>query len=117
MHELGVVFEIIKMVDRVAVEQNLDEIDTIVLEVGELASVVPIYLEECFPAATYNRPRFENTKLKIDIIPGEAKCYQCGNVFNVIMNKGYCPECNSFEKELISGKEFMIKEIVVKEVE
>lgn len=116
MHELGIVFEIIKTVEKVAIEQKLDEIDTIVLEVGELSSIVPMYLEECFPAAIDNRARFKDTKLKIEIILGEGKCLQCGKVFNVIKNKGYCPECNSFEKELLSGREFIIKEIHIKDV-
>jgi len=116
MHELGIVFEIIKTVESVAVEQNLDEIDTIVLEVGELSSIVPMYLEECFPAAIDNRPRFKDTKLKIEIILGVGKCLQCGKVFNIVENKGYCPECNSFEKELLRGSEFIIKEIFIKDI-
>ena len=116
MHELGVVFEIIKTVEKVAIEQNIEEIDTIVMEVGELSSIVPMYLEECFPAAIDNRLRFKNTKLKIEIIPGEAKCLQCSKVFNVVENKGYCPECNSFDKELLRGREFIIKEIFIKDI-
>jgi hydrogenase nickel incorporation protein HypA/HybF len=116
MHELGIVFEIIKTVEKLAVEQNLDEIDTIVLEVGELCSIVPMYLEECFPAAIDNRPHFTDTKLKLEIIPGEAKCLQCSNIFNVVANKGYCPQCDSFDKELLRGQEFIIKEILIKDL-
>lgn len=115
MHELGIVFELIKTVEKVAIEQNIDEVDTIVMQVGELSSIVPMYLEECFPAAIYNVPRFKDTKLKLEIIPGEAKCLECSNIFNVVKNKGYCPKCNSFDKELISGREFLIKEIIVKQ--
>lgn len=115
MHELGVVFEVIKTVEKVAVEQNIKEIDTIVLEVGELCAVVPSYLEECFPAAIDKNPRFKDSKLKLEIISGVAKCDECGKVFNVVENKGYCPECNCFDKELLSGREFTIKEIFIKE--
>ena len=113
MHELGIVFELIKTVEKVAIEHYIDEVDTIVLQVGELSSIVPMYLEECFPAAIHDNPRFKDTKLNIEIIPGEAKCLECSNVFNVVKNKGYCPKCNSFEKELLSGREFIIKEILV----
>ena len=42
-----------------------------------------------------------------------AKCRACGEVFNVIANEGYCPKCNSFDKDLLAGREFMIKEILV----
>ncbi len=115
MHELGIVFEVVRMVEQVAEEQNLPDIDTIVLQVGELCGVIPIYLDECWPAAIDKRPKFQNTKLKLDVVPGMAKCQKCGKVFNVIANEGYCPDCNSFDKDLLSGREFMIKEIIVPE--
>ena len=34
----------------------------------------------------------------------------------IIDNEGYCPKCNSFEKDILSGREFLIKEILVPEV-
>ena len=51
MHELSVVYEIIKAVDKVAVENQLSFVESIVLEVGEVSTIVPHYLQECFPAA------------------------------------------------------------------
>lgn len=42
MHELGIVFEVVKLVEQVAVEQQLPAVDTIVLQVGELCGVIPI---------------------------------------------------------------------------
>lgn len=117
MHELGIVFEVVKVVEQVAVEQNLPAVDTIVLQVGELCGVIPVYLDECWPAAIDKKPYFKNTKLKLDVVPGMAKCRNCGEVFNVIANEGYCPKCNSFDKDLLSGRGFMIKEILVPEDE
>ncbi len=111
MHELGVVFQVIKAVDKVADEAGVDQIGAIVLQIGELSSMIPIYVEKCFPAAIDKKPRYEYTKLEIEIIPGEAKCNDCGEVFNVKQYEGYCPECNSFDKELITGSEFILKEI------
>lgn len=72
MHELGIVFEVVKVVEQVAVEQNLPAVDTIVLQVGELCGVIPVYLDECWPAAIDKKPYFKNTKLKLDIVPGMA---------------------------------------------
>lgn len=117
MHELGIVFEVVKVVEQVAVEQNLPAVDTIVLQVGELCGVIPVYLDECWPAAIDKKPYFKNTKLKLDVVPGMAKCRNCGEVFNVIAYEGYCPKCKSFDKDLLSGREFMIKEILVPEDE
>lgn len=117
MHELGIVFEIVRTVENVVKEQDLPAVDTIVLQVGELCGVIPVYLDECWPAAIDKKPYFKNTKLKLDVVPGVARCQKCGEVFNVIANEGYCPKCKSFDKDLLSGREFMIKEILVPEDE
>ena len=112
MHELGIVFEVIRTVEDIAKEQSLTQIAGITLSIGELSLIVPQYIEECFPAAIDGKPMFADTKLVINVIPGEAKCKDCGTIFNVIAQKGYCPNCNSFDKEVVSGKEFLIEEIL-----
>ncbi len=115
MHELGLVFEIVKTIENVVSDQEIPSVDTVVLDVGELSGVIPIYLEECWPAAIDKRPYFKDTKLKLNVIPGMAKCHECGEVFNVIAFEGFCPKCKSFDKDVLSGREFMIKEILVPE--
>lgn len=112
MHELGIVFEILRVVGEVAEREGVEKVDAIVLEVGEVGSVVPEFLQECFPAAAERDPRFEKTELRIEVIPGVAKCAACGTAYGIVKNNGYCPACGNFEKELVSGREFNIKEIL-----
>ncbi len=112
MHELGLVFEVVKTVERVAKEENVSSVRSITLQVGELSLVIPSYLEDCFPAAIDKKPLFADTELVIETIPGMARCDKCGKEFNVIINEGYCPECKSFDKTILSGREFLIKEIL-----
>ena len=111
MHELGVVIEVVKTVEKVAIENNLTKIESIVLQIGELSSMIPKYIESCYPAAVSNT-RLENTKLEIEIIPGNGMCKNCNKVFNLKANNGVCPHCDSSAWELLSGKEFIIKEIL-----
>lgn len=111
MHELGLIFEVINTIEDIVKEENLTEVASITLAVGEVSLVIPDYIRECWPAAVSQHPFFKNTELKLHIIPGEAKCKECGTYFNVIATKGYCPKCNCFEKDIISGKEFLIEEI------
>lgn len=115
MHELSVLVEVVRVVENIMDEDDIKKVDAIVLEIGELSSVVPMYMEEYFPVIVDDKPRFKDTELIMEILPGNAKCSDCGTVFNVIKNKGYCPKCNSFEKELLCGKEFNIKELRVLE--
>jgi hydrogenase nickel incorporation protein HypA/HybF len=111
MHELGVIIEVAKTVESFARENQLKKIDTLVLQIGELSSMIPKYIEDCYPAAV-DGTILQETKLKIEILPGNGFCPECNKVFNVIKNKGKCPHCDTKDWELLSGREFMIKEII-----
>jgi hydrogenase nickel incorporation protein HypA/HybF len=111
LHELSVVFEVVKAVEKIADENQLSEVDMIVLQIGELSSMIPKYIEDCFPAAI-DGTRFEKTKLKIEILTATALCKNCKKVFKVVENQGKCQHCQSEDWELLSGKEFIIKEII-----
>ena len=115
MHELSVMMEVIRIVDETAEENDLTTLKAVVLQVGELSGVVPIFLKEYWPMLTEGKPLYKDTELVVETIPGIARCQSCGKVFNVVENKGYCPQCNSFDKDLMSGREFSIKELLVPE--
>ena len=116
MHELSILIETIRIVEEMAEQQHIDSVKAIVLQIGELSSVVPRFLQDYMPYVVENKPRFKDTKLEIEILPGMAMCQKCKTVFNVVEHKGYCPNCNSFDKDLMSGQEFLIKEILVPNV-
>ena len=111
LHELGVVINVINTVEEFARKNGVTQIDTLVLQIGELSSIIPRYVEACYPAAV-DGTIMQDTKLKIEILPGNAICKNCGKVFNLILNKNICPACSGRDWELLSGKEFMIKEII-----
>jgi hydrogenase nickel incorporation protein HypA/HybF len=111
LHELGVVIEVIKTVENLAEKNKLTKIDKIVLQIGELSSMIPRYIEACYPAAAEGTI-LQDTKLEIEVLPGNAICRKCNKVFNLIENNNKCPHCKSRDWEILCGKEFMIKEIV-----
>lgn len=111
MHELGIVIKAVKNVEDFARENNVTKIETLVLQIGALASVIPRFVEECYPMAVKDT-MLEDTKLKIEVLPANARCRGCEKVFNVLEEKGVCPYCNNEKPEMISGNEFMIKEII-----
>ncbi|GLC31639.1 hydrogenase maturation nickel metallochaperone HypA [Clostridium omnivorum] len=111
MHEIGVMIEVVKMVENFARENRVTKIEKLVLQIGELSPMIPRYIEECYPAAVYGTS-LEKTKLEIEILPGNGICKDCNKVFNLIENKNKCPHCGSRHWEILCGKEFMIKEIV-----
>lgn len=111
MHELGVIIEVVKQVEKFAREEDITKIETLILQIGELSSMIPKYMKSLYPAAIEGTI-LENSKLEIEVIPGNGRCLDCGQIFNLMQEKGVCPNCNSSNFELLSGKEFMIKEII-----
>ncbi len=111
MHELGILFEIEKRLEQIVEEESLEGIEAVVLEVGELSSVVPEYLEECWPAAI-DGTIFKETELVIETVEGIVRCKECKNEYNLIQGDGVCVYCGHEQSEYIQGKEFNIKEVV-----
>lgn len=111
MHEIGVMIEVVKTVENFARENGVTKIEKLVLQIGELSPMIPRYIEACYPAAV-DGTSLENTKLEIEIMPGNGICKECNKVFNLIENNNTCPKCGSKHWEILCGKEFMIKEIV-----
>ena len=48
MHELGIVFHIIRSVEGVARENNLRRVSSVTLELGEVSGVISSYLTDCW---------------------------------------------------------------------
>ncbi|MBO7353381.1 MAG: hydrogenase maturation nickel metallochaperone HypA, partial [Lachnospiraceae bacterium] len=48
MHELGVVFYIVKDVKKVAEENKVEKVNSVTLQVGEVSTIIPSYLTDCW---------------------------------------------------------------------
>lgn len=112
MHEIGVLYEAIKVAERVAKENSLSQIKYITLSVGELTGYLPVFFEKYFPIIIEDRPLFKDAELKMEIVPGEALCMECNSIYNVMKCEGVCPKCGSRNKNVLGGRDFLIKDIV-----
>lgn len=79
-----------------------------------LSLVIPKYVEGIYPVVVGDT-WLKDTKLVINVIPGMAECDECNELFHVIEHEGYCPNCGSFEKTILSDKDFLIREIHIPE--
>lgn len=111
MHEAGIISSLVKKIERITREEGVTEVETVVLEVGELSGVIPSYMEKCWPAATY-KTFMEGTELRMETVPGIVKCRDCGELFNAMEMDMKCPECGSVDLEMMSGNDLMVKEII-----
>ncbi|MEG0962271.1 MAG: hydrogenase maturation nickel metallochaperone HypA [Lachnospiraceae bacterium] len=111
MHELGVVLEVVQVVEKFARENQVEKIETVVIQIGELSSMIPKYIQEVYPVAV-DETMLEGSKLKIEILTANGKCEECGTIFPMVPQDGICPKCQSTNCELLGGREFYIKEII-----
>ena len=113
MHELGVVFKVIDNLKEVAAENDLTEISKVTIGLGEVSTVIPEYLLDCFKWAKRKSPLVENCELEIETIPAVSYCEDCEKTYPTVEFAKICPHCHSEHTYLISGNEFVIKEIEV----
>ena len=111
MHELGLVFHVIKRLENLASEQNLQQIQSVTLELGEVCGVVPEFLEDGWKWAIKKSPLMENAALKIESLPATTICNACGKTYRTVEFGKTCPHCKSEDTVLQAGNEMNIKEI------
>ena len=112
MHELGVVFQVMKTVENLAVENNLTEIKSVTLEIGEVSTVIEEYLRKCWKWSVEKKSELlKNTELLVEKIPAITFCEECEKNYETVMHGKICPYCGSAHTYLIQGNEVNIKEI------
>jgi hydrogenase nickel incorporation protein HypA/HybF len=112
MHELGVVFHIIRSVEQVVNENDLSEVRSVTLELGEVSTVIPSYLQDVWKWAVINRSEhMKDAELIIETIPAVTYCESCHKTYGTIEHGKTCPYCGGDDTYLLAGNEFNIKEI------
>lgn len=111
MHELGIVFHIIKTVEEVSSENDVEGINSVVLEVGEVSGIVNSYLTDCWKWAVKKKELFKEAELVIETIPAVTYCETCEKQYETVKYGKICPYCNSERTYLLRGNEVNIKEI------
>lgn len=113
MHELGVVFHIIDSLEKVAIENELEKIRSVTVEVGEVSTVIPHYLTDCWKWAVQKKPLMIDCEMKIDILKAVTWCDGCQREYETVAHGKICPYCGSENTWLLRGNELNIKEIEV----
>lgn len=112
MHEISVLYKMLDQVEAVARENNVKRIKSIEIEIGELCGMLPYFFEQYYEPATENKELFKGSELIIKSIPGEGLCFECNSLYNVMRFEGKCPKCGSRNKKIISGRDFVVKNIM-----
>ena len=111
MHELGTVVYIIDTVDKLAVENHLTKIGSVTLEVGEVSGIIPEYIGDCWNWARKDTKYLKEAELKVENIEAVTFCEDCKQTYPTVKYAKICPYCQSENTYLVTGNEYVIKEI------
>ena len=115
MHELGIVFYIIRDVKEAAAEHHVEHVSGVVMDIGEVSTIVPAYLTDCWRWAADKEDLLRGSELKIHIIPAVTLCGDCQKEYETVRYGKTCPYCQGGYTWLLRGREVEIKEIEVKD--
>ena len=113
MHELGIVYHIIRDVEDVTRANGVGHVTSVTLLLGEVSGVVPDLLADAWRWAADKKPLTRGAELKIETVPAITHCEACGGDYATVEHGKTCPVCGSGDTYLVQGQEVMIKEIEV----
>ena len=113
MHELGIVFYIIKDVKKAAEEHGVSHVSAVVMDIGEVSTVVPHYLQDCWRWAADKEEMLTGCELRVNTIPAVTRCGDCHREYETVRYGKTCPYCQGGNTWLLRGNEVEIKEIIV----
>ena len=113
MHELGVVFNVIKTCEEVAAKNDVTDITAVTLRIGTVSTVMPALLVDCWNWAVKRTEVLKNARLEVERIEAVTFCEDCKQEYDTVKYGKTCPHCGSKNTYLLQGNEFEIKEIEV----
>ena len=111
MHELGIVFHVIRAVEDIGRQQQLTDVASVTLELGQVSGVVPRELESCWKWAAARTELMPRAALRIETVHAITHCDGCGRDYDTVPQGLMCPYCGSEDTWLVQGNEVNIKEI------
>ncbi|MEN8205285.1 MAG: hydrogenase maturation nickel metallochaperone HypA [Pseudomonadota bacterium] len=110
MHELAICQALMEQVERIAQEEQADQVLTIHLAIGPLSGVEPGLLEQAFYVARAGSIA-ARAELVIESMPVQVSCSQCGQLSDALPGRLVCGHCGDWRTRLVSGDEMNLLHI------
>ena len=111
MHELGIVFHMVDLLEDTAREHNLTRIAKVTVDLGEVSGVLTEFFEDAWRWAADRSELLNGAELEIFQIDAVTVCNDCGKTYGTVEHGRICPHCQSPNTELLRGNEMEIREI------
>ena len=112
MHEMSLCEGILQVLQESAVSEGFSTVKTVWLEIGELSGVELDAMRFSFDAVMRDSLA-HGAGLEIIEVPGEAWCLQCAKTVQVRQRFDQCPDCESYQLQVVAGDQMRIKELEV----
>ena len=114
MHELSIAQDILSIIKQNVPHEELKNIQSVNVKIGDMAGVVPDSLEFCFQAII-SGTEMGDARLNIEKIPFVLECNSCGKTSSNEIGIRICSHCSSPDTNVISGIEMQVVDIELKE--
>lgn len=110
MHEMSIALSIVDIAEKEAKKAQVTQFAAIDMEIGTLAGIEFDALDFVWQAAVEGTV-LEKAEKRIRKIPAKARCGDCDKVYPLEHIYDNCPNCDSFLKIIIQGKELSVKSL------
>lgn len=87
----------------------------IVVQVGEMTGVIPMYLHRYYPEAVKGT-LLEESELETEDLPAMVRCLDCETEYHPSVENEYsCPNCRSIQGKVTQGRDVILKEVVIED--
>jgi hydrogenase nickel incorporation protein HypA/HybF len=107
--------KILSVVLRYAEINSAEKVIEVCLEIGDLRDFVESITQKYWNYLSKGTVA-EGAIIKFDRVTVSFICHSCNNTFYFDfqgLDKSFCPECGSFDSELLTGTELEVKEISI----
>lgn len=104
---MSIALSIVKIAEAEAKKAQVRNFAAIDMEIGTLAGIEFDALDFVWTAAV-QQTVLEKAEKRIKKIPAKARCGDCEIVFPIHFIHDNCPECGSFLKSVIQGRELRV---------
>lgn len=116
MHEMTIAVELVRQLEALADEHDLEAVEAFTVETGVMRQVVPEALRTAFEIVAEGT-RAEGAAMTLNVAPAVAECRQCHCRFEPAVDSFVCPQCRHADVSIAEGNDILLRSVTGQERE
>ena len=110
MHEMSIAVELVRQLETLAVERDIERIESVDVTAGVLRQIVPDALQTAFTVIVEGTCA-EGAKLNLEIVPARVRCRRCEREFALQGDAYFCEQCGQADVEIVEGNDILLTSV------